>query len=170
FGQRLTLTTLWHCERERSARGPSRWTFTVPKCRQTSPLRAVHCYLTHKSAFSYPSSLKNYVSPLIQTHSLKMKILVKLNKLATAHPCVTWPHQERPPPRTSLAPLASPSSAGVLGWPSDARPRLLSLAAHSDVTWPLSNAFLLGPRSLRSRDPRRQSLTTAKSRQVTKSR
>ncbi|KAH9407398.1 hypothetical protein TYRP_012215, partial [Tyrophagus putrescentiae] len=125
FGQRLTLTTLWHCERERSARGPSRWTFTVPKCRQTSPLRAVHCYLTHKSAFSYPSSLKNYVSPLIQTHSLKMKILVKLNKLSNGSPLRHLAHQERPPPRTSLAPLASPSSAGVL-------------AAHSDVTWPLS--------------------------------
>ncbi|KAH9410469.1 hypothetical protein TYRP_023628 [Tyrophagus putrescentiae] len=63
-----------------------------------------------------------------------MKILVKLNKLSNGSPWRHLAHQERLPPRPSLAPLASPSSAGVLGWPSDARPR----PAHPDVAWPLS--------------------------------
>ncbi|KAH9395265.1 hypothetical protein TYRP_020827 [Tyrophagus putrescentiae] len=38
-------------------------------------------------------------------------------------------------------------------------------AAHPDVTWPLSTPSSSGL-SLRSRDPRRQTLTTAKSRQT----
>ncbi|KAH9400093.1 hypothetical protein TYRP_001650 [Tyrophagus putrescentiae] len=74
--------------------------------------------------------------------------VVSFRLLSNGSPWRHLAHQKRPPTLTSLAPLARPSSAGVFG----------DLAA--------VNALLLGPRSLRSRDPRRRSLTTAKSRQT----
>ncbi|KAH9396455.1 hypothetical protein TYRP_019474, partial [Tyrophagus putrescentiae] len=50
-------------------------------------------------------------------------IWVKLNQLSNDSPWSHLAHQKRPPTRTSLAPLARPSSAGVFGEPSDSRPR-----------------------------------------------
>ncbi|KAH9395410.1 hypothetical protein TYRP_020728, partial [Tyrophagus putrescentiae] len=78
----------------------------------------------------------------------------------------TLGHCERPPTRAPLAPLARPESVDVHSAQVSSDLAALGSTAHPGVTWLTKNALLLGPRSLRSRDPRRRSLTTAKSRQI----
>ncbi|KAH9397171.1 hypothetical protein TYRP_003480, partial [Tyrophagus putrescentiae] len=78
----------------------------------------------------------------------------------------TLGHCERPPTRAPLAPLARPESVDVHSAQVSSDLAALGSTAHPGVTWLTKNARRRGPRSLRSRDPRRRSLTTAKSRQT----
>ncbi|KAH9388007.1 hypothetical protein TYRP_009209, partial [Tyrophagus putrescentiae] len=120
FGQRLTLTTLGHCERP-------------PTRAPLAPLVRPESVDVHSAQVSSDLAALGCALLLFST------ILVKLNQLSNGSPWRHLAHQKRPPTRTSLAPLAKPSSAGIL---------------------------LLGPCSLRSQDPRRRTLTSAKSRQT----
>ncbi|KAH9402688.1 hypothetical protein TYRP_015437, partial [Tyrophagus putrescentiae] len=72
----------------------------------------------------FAHSYLNYALTYALTYFFsKSKIWVKLNQLSNDSPWSHLAHQKRPPTRTSLAPLARPSSAGVFGEPSDSRPR-----------------------------------------------
>ncbi|KAH9394866.1 hypothetical protein TYRP_004928, partial [Tyrophagus putrescentiae] len=104
FGQRLTLTTLGHCERP-------------PTRASLAPLARPESVDVHSAQVS--SDLAALRCALL----LFCPILVKLNQLSNGSPWRHLAHQKRPPTWTSLASLARPSSAGVFGEPSDARPR-----------------------------------------------
>ncbi|KAH9392140.1 hypothetical protein TYRP_022165 [Tyrophagus putrescentiae] len=92
-------------------------------------------------------------------------INIRRNKFGQRLTLTTLGHCERPPTRVPLAPLARPESVDVHSAQIWVKLNQLS----NGSPWrhlAHQNALLLGPRSLRSRDPRRRSLTTAKSRQT----
>ncbi|KAH9404888.1 hypothetical protein TYRP_000721, partial [Tyrophagus putrescentiae] len=143
FGQRLTLTTLGHCERP-------------PTRAPLAPLARPESVDVHNAQVSSDLAALGCALLLFCT--------VKLNQLSNGSPWRHLAHQKRPPTRISLAPLASPSSAGVLV--SQVTPDLaVSICAPLTLFKYLTavNALLLGPRS---QEPRLLSLTTAKSRQT----
>ncbi|KAH9399975.1 hypothetical protein TYRP_017546, partial [Tyrophagus putrescentiae] len=111
FGQRLTLTTLGHCERP-----PTR-----------APL----------APLARPES--------VDVHSAQVSL--DLAALGFKQ-------------RLTLASLGSPKTPAASDLARSAREALVGVR-FCDLA--VVNALLLGPRSLRSRDPRRRSLTTAKS-------
>ncbi|KAH9393222.1 hypothetical protein TYRP_022085, partial [Tyrophagus putrescentiae] len=151
--QRLTLESLGSpktpadSDLARSAReGPRRRAFLVSQVTPDlavficAPLTYIHGYcwgvplgsaafgglavMLGLSRARFAHSYLNYALTYALTYFFsKSKIWVKLNQLSNDSPWSHLAHQKRPPTRTSLAPLARPSSAGVFGEPSDSRPR-----------------------------------------------
>ncbi|KAH9391571.1 hypothetical protein TYRP_022747, partial [Tyrophagus putrescentiae] len=124
---RLTLTTLGHCERP-------------PTRALLAPLARPELGDVHSAQVSSDLAALGCALILFCT-------------LSNGSPWSHLAYQKRPPTRTSLAPLARPSSAGVFGKPSDARPRrfypctantlMTGPAAHPDVTPPRASLAAL---------------------------